>query len=120
MSDSESFISEADCKVLINDLEVDSKTSVSKTSSHKRKRSCPDPKKLDDIQQVINTKILTQKTLASVWIVLNKMLLAKGFQKSEEQMQSCLTRGQTAPQSPSTSNTRFEYFAQRFICAIAG
>ena len=107
----ESSISEAYCEALINDSVVDSFSNASKTSSPKGKKSCSDPKKSDDMQQIINTKIRQY---------LNRMLLAKECQKSEEQTQGCLTPGHTGPQSPSPSDSRFEYFAYRFICASSG
>ena len=111
VSDSESSNSEAYCEALINDSVVDSFSNASKTSSPKGKKSCSDPKKSDDMQQIINTKIRQY---------LNRMLLAKECQKSEEQTQGCLTPDHTGPQSPSPSDSRFEYFAYRFICASSG
>ena len=60
VSDSESSITEVDCEALINDSHVDSFANVSETSSPKEKKSISDPKKSDDMQQIINSKILTQ------------------------------------------------------------
>ena len=60
VSDSESSVSEADCEALINDSHVDSFANVSKTSSPREKKSISDLKNPDDMQPIINSKILTQ------------------------------------------------------------
>ena len=49
-----------DCEALINDSQVDSFANVSKTSSPREKKSISYLKNSDDMQHIINSKILTQ------------------------------------------------------------
>ena len=124
VSDSESSISEADCEALINDSPVDSFANVSKTSSPRDKKSISDPKNSDDMQQIINSKILTQlKSLGKRLDSIEQNVVSSNVSKNKSQKtkrKNCLSPSHTAPQASSHPASRFDQFMKRFISPTAG